>query len=176
MANLCSTSYVIEGQKEVLQKIYVAVNETKCNAWEGEILLNLGYTLKELEKYKLRGSIYYLEDFDGDVIRLQCEEAWVVSDFSMLLEKKFDVKVYYMAEEPGCEYYVTNDDNGIYFPERVFVDVCINGNFLGEYFYDTDEAYDYVYELSGLRTDDEIEEFNNADNDDFIYIHEYDVV
>lgn len=184
MANWCSTFYAIEGGQDALEKIYDAsINTLKKSesdgsyTWEGNILINLGYNEKELNGYDLRGFLYDSPLLENGVLRLQCEEAWTITNFKTLIEELFsDVVVYFMAEEPGCDYYVTNDESGKYFDERFYVDTCINGNCESGYFIDREDAYDYVYSLSGLKTDDEISEFNNNDEGDFIYVHEYEVV
>ena len=73
MANWASTSYVIEGSKEDVSKVYQVIEdfmngrkkpvaETASDSWEGNIVKTLGASDEQMKKY-LRGFIEYY-DFD----------------------------------------------------------------------------------------------------------------
>ena len=85
MVNWASTSYVIEGSKEDVSKVYQIIDdfingrkkpvaETACDGWEGNIVKTLGATDEQMKK-DLRGFFEYY-DFDGQVLRIDTEEAW----------------------------------------------------------------------------------------------------
>lgn len=190
MANWCITDYRIEGSEESLKKINDAllnhaVVEDSSDNWEGNVLIALGYTEKELRdantKYYLRGFVTYYEppkSFEYP-LSLNCEEAWNVTDFRKLLEEKLpDVKVYFTAEEPGCEYYVTNDEEGIYFPDRYYVDAYIGNDWYSEYFGTKEDALEYISQISDCKTEEDIEKFNENQEDDeeYICIHEFEII
>lgn len=192
MPNWCLTDYRIEGSEESLKKINDAllnhsVAENSSDTWEGNILIALGYTEEDLrspnEHYYLRGFVSYYEPPESFEYPLSfsCEEAWDVTDFRKLLERKLpDIKVYFTAEESGNEYYVTNDEEGIYFPDRYLVDANINNDWYSEYFETKEDALEYISQITDCKTEEDIEKFNenrsDADSDEYITIHEFKVI
>lgn len=199
MANWADTNYVIEGPKEVLKKLYKALEHHDVisgtdNDWEGNILKELGIDWEELEMKEKENTVtfdgYYLRGFiqafswgnnKHTAIKIYAEEAWGLTDFYKLLEKSFpDIKVYYIVEEPGCDIYATNDSEGKYFSDRYFVDTCIGGDYQSEYFQTEEDVYEWISQISDCKNKEDVEAFNEnrraADSDDFIYIHEFDVV
>ena len=110
-----------------------------CDIWLYSILLELGYSEKFLETFheNIRG---YITDYDEgeDDLSIYCDTAWVESyGFRHLLLDKFqgddpDIKILYTAEEPGMDYFYTNDDD-----------------YVGEYVVDIeDDSTDYESEDS----------------------------
>lgn len=190
MANWASTSYVIEGSKEDVSKVYKVIDdfmqgrkkpltETASDDWEGNVVKALGATDKQMKKY-LRGFIEYY-DFDGQVLRIDAEEAWGATDFyEVLSELMPDLTIYYIVEEPGCEVYATNDAEGKYFSDRFYVESAINNQYDHEYFTEEKEALDYVAKLINREhvTKEEIDKWNEEQEEDdvYIYAHEYKVV
>ena len=114
MANICTTNYVIEGKKEELDALY-----QKMKVLQGQ---NLGQLVKALGKtpdeVMCRGEWYDLE-FQGDTLRMTFETAWTPCyEVTNLLKTVYpSLRVFYKAEEPGCEVYLKNDSEGKYFPE-----------------------------------------------------------
>ena len=114
MANICTTNYVIEGEKNELDALY----ETMKNL-QGQ---NLGQLVKALGKnpdeVMCRGEWSDLERQD-DTLRMTFETAWTpcyeVTD--LLKEAYPSLRIFYKAVEPGCEVYLKNDAEGKYFPE-----------------------------------------------------------
>lgn len=197
MANWASTTYAVEGSKEILEKIYQAilhpaVNENSSEGWEGNVLKALGI---EWEQFGPNGNGYYMRGFiqdepywdsnDHTILRFYAEEAWGVTDFHKVLEKSFpEIKVYYEVEEEGMEVYATNDKEGKYFPERYWVNICINNDWDSDYF--TEESLIYTWlskKTNGEVTDarsvetwnDKHEELGD-DDENFISIHEIEIV
>jgi hypothetical protein len=190
MANWASTSYRIEGSKSDLEKVFNVIEgfmtgkqkpsvETSCQDWEGNIVKALGATDEQLSKNYLRGFIQEYE-MDGDTIRIEAEEAWGATDFRQVLAMLMpELAIYFIVEEPGCEVYATNDDEGRYFPERFYVDACVNGDYRSEYFETEEQAMAYAAELLGMEkmTQAKLESWNeDQEGDDFIYIHEFEIV
>lgn len=189
MANWASTCYYIEGQQCDLREIFnlckdfmdckrQPMKETAYNEWEGNVIMALGM---DVEKYYLRGFIQACE-LDGDVLRIDAEEAWSLTDFKNALESHYDgLKVYFFVEEPGMEVFATNDAEGCYFTERYWVDCCVGGEFYSEYFTTKKQAMAYVAKVLGKETvtEKEIEQWNDEHEiyaDDYIYVHEFDIV
>ena len=97
MANWASTSYRIEGSESDLKKVYDVIDnfvsgkskpvlEDASTEWEGNIVKALGASDEQLKECYLRGFIEEYE-FDGDVIRINAEEAWGATDFRHILGK-----------------------------------------------------------------------------------------
>lgn len=185
MANWASTTYVIEGPKETLQKIEKAITEainTKDNKYEEYKVcdeLNIPY---EIGKTHLGGLIEEEPWYDDNgSLYFYAEERWGLQDFNELLEKKFpDIKVYWVVEEPGNEVYATNDKEGKYFPDRFYVDTCINGIYQSEYFTTEEEMYKWLSENTNgkIKSLEDAENFNESSDtpkEDFISIHEFEV-
>lgn len=189
MPNWCTTDYVIEGPHETLKKINDAilhheVEENSSSDWEGNVLKALGITWERIpdEKgYYMKGFIQDSSFLDEDTLKFYAEEAWGITDFNLVLEKNFpDIKVYFNGEEPNMEVYLTNDKEGKYFPNRYFVDTCINRVYNSEYFKTKEKAYKWLSEISNnkVTNEEQVEAFNTEplDEDDFIYIHEFAIV
>ena len=197
MANWAITDYVIEGPKDILQKIKDAianheVAEGSSHGWEGNILnaLNISYEKQAIQQngdhlevtgYYMRGFITDEAWFDDGTLRFYAEEAWGVTDFYKVLEKEFpEIKVFYKVEEPDDCVYATNDKEGKYFPERFYVDICYKGNYESEYFIFEDAVYKWINEItaSEISTAEEVEAFNDANEngEDFIHVYEFDVL
>lgn len=191
MANWASTSYRIEGSKSDLEKVYNVIDSfmterqepvdtTASKEWEGNIVTALGASDEQISKNYLRGFIQEYE-MDGDTIRIEAEEAWGASDFRDVLKQLMpELTIYYIVEEPGCEVYATNDRDGKYFTDRFYVDACVKGNYESEYFCTEEEAMAYAANLLGMDkvTEKDLESWNNehGEDDDFIYVHEYEFV
>ena len=191
MANWCSTSYTIVGEKSDIMKIY---NALKCHSvkdksddnWEGNILHTLGVSYDDIEKRCMRGFISDYQLFDKNIyddaqLQIYCDEAWTRTDFAEMLGSLFpEISVYWIAEEPGCDYFLTNDDGGNFYQERYWVDTCINGDYQSEYFETIEGVYKWLSSISSCKNEEDVEKFNNdaaeAKSEDFINIHEYDVV
>ena len=190
MANWASTSYVIEGSKTEVSKVYQVIDdfmsgrkqpvaETASDGWEGNIVKMLGATDEQMKKY-LRGFIQFY-DFDGCVLRIDAEEAWGATDFhEVLAELMPDLTIYFSVEEPGCEIYATNDAEGKYFSDRYYVESSVNNNYDHGYFTEEEDAMKYVVELMGSEsvTKEDLNNWNEEqeDIDAYIYVHEYKVV
>lgn len=193
MPNWASTVYVIEGPHETLQKIEQAIlhhdiQENSSEYWEGNTLHALGITWDKRpngDSYYMRGFIRECPYWDGNALKFYAEEAWGLTDFSELLETHFpDIKVYWMVEESGNCLYGTNDREGKYFPERYYVDTCIDGNYDSEYFKYKSDAFKWLHNLTNgqVNTDESLEKFNDEhekaqdDLDNFICIYEFKVL
>lgn len=188
MANWASTSYRIEGSKSDLERVYgmidnfmserrKPVEENASKEWEGNIIKALGTSDEQVSKNYLRGFIQEYE-MDGDTIRIEAEEAWGATDFRHVLAQLMpELTVYYIVEEPGCEVYATNDEEGKYFTDRFYVDACVDGNYESDYFETEERAMAYAANLMDMEmvSKAKIESWNEdheADGD-FIYIHEF---
>ena len=114
MANICTTNYVIEGEKKELDTLYQTMKEQQEN--------NLGCLVKALgknpEEVECRGVWTDLER-QGDILRVTFETAWTPCyEVTDLLKATYpSLRIFYKAEEPGNGVYLKNDVEGKYFPE-----------------------------------------------------------
>ena len=198
MANWASTSYAIEGSKELLEKIEKAilehpVTEGADEHWEGDILNALG--CKWINRDEDRENGKYMRGFTNDVpwwmddshtvLRFSAEEAWGITDFYEVLTENFpDIKIYWVVEESGEGIYATNDKEGKYFPDRFYVDACIDGEYQMDYFANEESMYKWIADITKnrVKTPEEVEVFNAdyedsaAEDENFIIIHKFEVM
>ena len=120
MANICTTNYVIEGEKNELDALYETLKSLQGP--------NLGQLVKALGKnpdeVMCRGEWSDLER-QGDILRMTFETAWTPCyEVTDLMKTAYpSIRIYYKAVEPGCEVYLKNDAEGKYFPET-----AVDGN------------------------------------------------
>ncbi len=114
MANICTTNYVIEGEKNELDALYETMKNLQGQAL-GQLVKALG---KDPDEVMCRGEWSDLERQD-DTLRMTFETAWTPCyEVTDLLKEKFpSIRIYYKAVEPGCEVYLKNDAEGKYYPE-----------------------------------------------------------
>lgn len=189
MANMASVAYAIEGPKETLHKINVAIImaiHSDNNKYElYQAAETLGLPIVEGET-RLGGEITDEPTWDENTgaLRFWSEERWGLQDFNELLEAQFpDVKVYWIVEEQGCEVYCTNDKEGKYFPERYWVDTCIDAIYNSEYFKTEEAVYKWLEKLTygRVKSKEDVLKFNSdyedtaVDDENFIYIHEFEI-
>ena len=191
MANWASTSYRIEGSESDLKKVYDVIDnfvtgkskpvlEDASKEWEGNIVKALGASDEQLKESYLRGFIEEYE-LDGDVIRINAEEAWGATDFRHILGNLMpELTIYYIVEEAGCDVFVTNDIDGKYFPEQYLVDAYVKDADYYEYFETEKQMRDFVSTMIDKEdfTDEDIEAWNeeHEDDDSYIYVHEFQYV
>lgn len=114
MANICATNYVIEGEKKELDALY-----QKMKGLQGQSLGQLVEALgKNPDEIMCRGDWSDLERH-GDTLRMTFETAWTPCyEVTLLMKAVYpSLRIFYKAEEPGCEVYLKNDAEGKYFPE-----------------------------------------------------------
>ena len=114
MPNICTTNYVIEGKKEELDALYQKMKELRGQSL-GQLVEALG---KDPNEVMCRGGWTELER-EGDILRMTFETAWTPCyEVTQLMKAVYpSLRIYYKAEEPGCEVYLKNDADGKYFPE-----------------------------------------------------------
>lgn len=187
MANCCSCQYTIIGEAApVMYKQLVSHKENNESNWDwiGHFIQDIG---KDPETIDCRGWIQdYHFDEDDKILELYCETAWnEKSAWRHFITSTYpDTQVYYTAEEPGMELYLTNDpsfeywykleveyyDGGEYefkTAEELLREVCKIVGCEVPIFCDDDTAYILALEIA--------EDFNNEheDEDVYIYVHEF---
>lgn len=113
MANICTTNYVVEGEKKELDALYETMKSLQ-NPNLGQLVKALG---KNPDEVLCRGEWSELERQD-ETLRMTFETAWTPCyEVTDLLKAVYpSIRIYYKAVEPGCEVYLKNDAEGKYFP------------------------------------------------------------
>ena len=122
MANICITNYVIEGEKKELDALYETMKKLQDSGASVEYATGVGLLVEALGKahneVMCRGGWTTLER-EGDILRMTFETAWTPCyEVTQLMKAVYpSLRIFYKAEEPGCEVYLKNDADGKYFPE-----------------------------------------------------------
>lgn len=122
MANICTTNYVIEGEKKELDALYETMKKLQESEASVEYATELGLLVEALGKdpneVMCRGGWTELVR-EGETLRMTFETAWTPCyEVTDLLKTTYpSLRIYYKAVEPGCEVYLKNDAEGKYYPE-----------------------------------------------------------
>ena len=122
MANICTTNYVIEGEKNELDALYETMKKLQESEASVEYATGLGLLVEALGKdpneVMCRGGWTELERKD-DTLCVTFETAWTPCyEVTNLLKTTYpSLRIFYKAVEPGCEVYLKTDAEGKYFPE-----------------------------------------------------------
>lgn len=164
MANTCNVEYIVRfesiGDAKEFQKLVEAVAfGAELSCWNfTKIVSALG---GDSDSMSLRGDVYYVER-TGCRVYLHCNTAWVEkADFRRFIEETYDCSVLYFAEEPGCEYFETNNPDC--WKYRVDADGVI------EYFDTQDEVVDNLSGYGAKCWDDVMKLHNSECSDVWVY-------
>lgn len=122
MANICTTNYVIEGEKKELDALYETMKKLQDSGASVEYATGLGLLVEDLGKdpneVMCRGGWTELER-ENDILRMTFETAWTPCyEVTALLKATYpSLRIFYKAEEPDAGIYLKNDAEGKYFPE-----------------------------------------------------------
>ena len=191
MANTCFTTYKVTGRRidvkrlhRVIQRIEKRRTPLVDNSWSHPNLL-LGCLVKALggdpEKVYCRGEIAFYE-LENDILTISTETAWgEMNETRHFIESCFDgMKIYYCEEECGNEVFNTNDAEGLFFPDRFYLDS--EDDLPEPYFTTIKDAADTVALIVGHEVDETVEGVNQAledymeaNPDKWYSFHEYKV-
>ena len=123
MPNWCDTTYKAVGTKEQVKKFYDLAtkawegrSEKHPNAregWLGTFVDILGGPEEAYARGWMLDEPYMRDDFeDYAECTIYCETAWSEPEqWRHFIEEKIDgLKIFYVAIEPGCGVYMSNDD------------------------------------------------------------------
>lgn len=165
MANICTTEYIFEGDGKNINALRQglekqASSKEECQEyqdwhcqpnWLGYLAENeLGINPNEIS---CRGEFCVGEtsnspyEEEEQILKVTAYTAWSPcnSVFEKLAEK-YDLKLYWIAEELGCELFQSNDSLGRYFHDTYIVDIDDYGT---EYFESEKDAVKYVVDKTG---------------------------
>lgn len=158
MPNWCFSSYVATGDAKEVCDLYEKMRSLEereeslvengfGKTWLGNLVTLLG---GDWNTIYCRGSWYDLEkDDDNGALRFYAESAWSepCQVINFLRGKYPNLEFYFIAEEPGMEYYVTNDADGEYFPERYYFSEADDPE---PYNYEEDELDDFLRDVGNF--------------------------
>ena len=133
MPNWCYAGVRIDGPQKKVKKLYHMMKNLEemenplldngfGTAWYGNLVHILG---GDWNKVYCRGSWSDLRLEDDNVLAWNDETAWgpMVEVFELIENSIPGLKVWFKAEEEGMQIYVTNDKEGVYFPERYILSI-----------------------------------------------------
>ncbi len=136
MPNWCNTAYTLVGDKEELDALHKTMSELEQSdqpteplrfgsTWLGNLVEALGGDPKDI---RCRGEWQNL-DYRGGAITFNTETAWSPCNevWDLVRSRYPSIDYYFLAEECGNCLYLTNDAEGLYYPERYVVEMCVDG-------------------------------------------------
>lgn len=168
MADLCFTQYAIIGDKSSLEEFEKNLESQKQS--DGRInfkdVLNLYHGSSDLIKFRSSITDIYPHE-DGSTLLISCEDDWDNAEDAMrFIIGTYQGKLRYEMESvmDGGPY-INTDVIGKYFPERIYMDICYNGNGCEIYAKNEEDARKQVND--GLKTtfasfDEMVETIENA--------------
>jgi hypothetical protein len=192
VANYSDSSVTIRGNKQDINELYnimvnlenmkePAVKNGFGTTWLGCLVEALGSSWQEVS---CRGEWSSLELNDG-VITFNTMSAWSAPTevFDFIKQKFPSIEIFFLSCEPGCLYFVSNDSDSCYYPDRYIVDLCtVDGEYLTEYFENLETALNWINKLtdSEVKNPSDVEFLNDklaAENDNaFCYLHEIEII
>lgn len=159
MPNWCTTDYTVKGPVESLDIFHAFLHKMKETAppvkngfgdhWLGTIVDAFG---GDYRKVPCRG---HWEDSwqDEEGVHFSTITAWAPATevIGMMRERWPDLRFLFYAEEPGCEYYATNDCDGEAYPFRWKVEISKSYDIFDEFFDTLDEALGYIGRTFGIK-------------------------
>lgn len=193
MPNWCSTAYSFLGDKKEIKALYHIMKNLESmkeplvkNGFGSNWLGCLVTALKgDWEKIRCRGCWENLELIGDEQLNFSTESAWCPCDETMdlICEKFPSLSYYYIAEEPGCGIYETNDSTGEFFPDRFTIDICSpDEDYYTEYFISEEGMFKWFSETFNMdinsmgdigKLSDKWEEENP---DSYCWVHEFRIV
>ena len=192
MPNWCYTDYAITGNYEQVKDLYLKIKSLSDNTesllenvfgklWIGNLIYLLG---GNTENIYCRSEIIEPIDYENESIRFTVMSAWSELDEvrNFIITLYPDIKVYFISEEGGCDYFVTNDKEKIFFKEQYILDIIGEDTY---YYSDIEEVLTAASEITGKvitkkeeLTDllEEYEEQMQEQNPDYlINFHEFEI-
>lgn len=151
MPNLAYTQYIIVGPKPSLQQASQFM-ERFIGKWLDEPITALGVD-PNADGIECRGwvdGVYPSED----CLEVYTQSAWRNHDSAIeIMCHHFNLKFYYISEEFGCDWFVSNDINHVYFDEEVYVDMQTSSGWISGY-YSPNELLQLMADLTGCSISD----------------------
>lgn len=187
MPNWCNTAYKFMGEANEISDLHKKLKELEempepiVKNGFGKLFLGcvINHFGGDWNKIYCRGEIDYMELCGENMLQLSTTTAWsdMPKVWDFVCQKYPSIKYYYLAEEPGCVYFINSDSTGEYFPEKYLIDDCVNGQ---EYANDDEELFEEMAKLLDVdnikdfpQLSELLEKYNAENPDEEIYYHEF---
>ena len=197
MANYCNNTIAIIGyNKEKLEdfrKLMVNAFRDSRNGTVRDFVIKCGYDKEETIQFTDGRDTFI--DIDDEINQkenvyyfyFQTESAWSpnVEVFTKIIREKFDdeFKLEHCSEESGMGIYINTDSDGLFFPDRYYLDCCINNEYYTEYYETKEAVLDWIKEkfptvdvtvnMALHKIEDAVEKCLGDDEDGYISLHEF---
>lgn len=188
MPNWCSTTYYIDSECAAAMKENLEKREKSGDSnwnWLGHFVSDFGGDVAKVYSRGWVDSYEYNEE--NKELTLYCSTAWAeCNEWREFIESKFEgLCIFYSAEEPGLDYYVTNIEDFAYpytmeteeghddfsSPLDLLKAVCRECDMQMPECREED-----AFALAGTMAEAFNEQQENRDSDRYVYIHKYDYI
>lgn len=197
MANYCNNKIALFGyDKEKLEAFRKLMVNTFRNSRYGTVrdfVVKCGYEKEEAIQFTDGRDTFI--DIDDEIAQkegvyyfyFQTESAWNpnVEVFTKIIREKFnnEFELEHCSEESGMGIYINTDSEGFFFPDRYYLDCCINNEYYTEYYETKEEVLDWIKEkfpavkvtvnMALHKIEDAVEKCLSNDEDDYFNLHKF---
>ena len=197
MANYCSNDiafYCGDNERlEAFRKLMVESFRESRHGTVRDFVIKCGYSQEEAIQFTDGRDTFVdiadeLSEKEGVYYFIvQTESAWSpnVEVFFKVIREKFndDFGIEYCSEEPGMSIYINTDVEGFFFPDRYYLDSCINDEYETEYFETKQEVLLWIKDKFpkanvNIKTalhkiESEVRKYIDESGDDFFTLYQF---
>ena len=197
MANYCNNNLAFYGEDierlEAFRKLMVESFRESRYGSVRDFVIKCGYSHEESIKFTDGRDAFIdiadeLSHKEGVFYFIaQTESAWSpnVEVFFKVIREKFDNEfgIEYCSEEPGMAIYINTDVEGFFFPDRYYLDSCINDEYSTEYFETKQEVLSWIKDKFpqakvNIKTaihkiESEVRRYIDESGDDFFTLYQF---
>ena len=178
---------------EAFRKLMVNAFRDSRNGTVRDFVIKCGYDKEEAFQFTDGRDTFI--DIDDEINQkenvyyfyFQTESAWSpnVEVFTKIIREKFDdeFELEHCSEESGMGIYINTDSDGLFFPDRYYLDCCINNEYYTEYYKTKEAVLDWIKEKFPTvdvtvntalhKIEDAVEKCLGDDEDGYISLHEF---
>ena len=197
MANYCSNSVAFYSEDnerlDAFRKLMVESFRESRHGTVRDFAIKCGYSQEEVIQFTDGRDTFVdiadeLSEKEGVFYFIvQTESAWSpnVEVFVKVIREKFndDFGIEYCSEEPGVAIYINTDVEGFFFPDRYYLDSCINNEYETEYFETKQEVLCWIkdkfpHAKVNIKTaihkiESEVRKYIDENGDDFFTLYQF---
>ncbi len=192
MANYCSNCIAFYGNDLDKLENFRMIMDNECESIR-DFAMKCGYS--EVEAVEFTDGRDTFVEVPDDIAKddtsyyfiIQTETAWNTHAevFSKIIQERFDNQISFVhcSAEPGCEIYINTDTERRFFTDQYHLDLCINGEYVMEYFSTFKEVVEVLREKipeMEFSNHDSVDEINDRVQnwlidkpDDYFNLYEY---
>ena len=192
MANYCSNCIAFYGNDLDKLENFRMIMDNECESIR-DFAMKCGYS--EVEAVEFTDGRDTFVEVPDDIAKddtsyyfiIQTETAWNTHAevFSKIIQERFDNQISFVhcSEEPGCEIYINTDTERRFFTDQYHLDLCINGEYVMEYYSTFKEVVEVLREKipemefsnhdSVDKINDKVQNWLIDKKDDYFNLYEY---